>query len=564
MENTDKAICRELASLLVAHGVENVVLSPGSRNAPMVLAVTRNADLAYRVVIDERCAAFIALGMAAQSRRAVALVCTSGTAMLNYAPAIAEAYYREIPLIVITADRPQEWIDQDDSQTIRQPGILDHIVRKSVNLPVETGSATQMWMVNRLVNDALSAAVENIPGPVHINLQLDLPLASVTDVAEDYVPRLVQVTTPSMTLPVAQVRAMAEELRAPRRVMLVCGFMPPSQKISRAVNRLAALPNVVVLTEAQANIHAAGVISNIDRVLASMDCDTKVKMAPDVVITVGGSLVSRFIKGWLRKRDRLEHWHVGIRGISVDAFMHMTRRIEINPESFLPQLASAMQPNASLACDYRARWQEINSRAAVRHNAFVDKLAWCDLSAMSLIMKNLPDACNLQASNGTSVRYVQLFNHTHLHRIDSNRGVSGIDGCTSTAIGGAIMYKGGPTVLITGDMSMQYDIGALATNDMPRNFHIIVLNNGGGGIFRFLKHIAALPEVDECFAAHVNLPVRQLAEAYGFKYNCANSPEELQSALTDIYGSEPTILDVRTDGQFSADILNAYFKFLSE
>lgn len=564
METTDKAICREVAELLVAHGVEDVVLSPGSRNAPLVLAVTRHPKLNYRVVIDERSAAFIALGIATQSRRPVAIICTSGTAMLNYAPAVAEAYYREVPLIVITADRPQEWIDQDDSQTIRQFGTLDNIVKQSVNLPVETGDATQMWMVNRLLNDVLSAAVEGRPGPVHINVQLDLPLTRTGESAETYCPRRVWVTEPSMTLPVSQVRALAAELRVPCKVMVVCGFMPPSQKISKAISRLAALPNVIVLTEAQANIHAPGCIRNIDRVLASLDDEARAGLAPDVVITVGGSLVSRFIKGWLRRLKNLQHWQVGVRGMSVDAFMHLTRRIEISADAFLPQFASAMQPNSGLQSDYARRWRQAAVRAENLHNQYVAEVGWSDLKAMSGLMQWLPDACNLQASNGTAVRYVQLLDYSRLHRIDCNRGVSGIDGCTSTALGASMAYKSGPTVLVTGDMSMQYDIGALAANDIPDRMHIAVLNNGGGGIFHFLRPIASLPEVDECFAARVNLPLEQLAAAYGFRYLRAASAEELERVIPAFLHSGKSILDIRTDGRTSADILNGYFTFLSQ
>lgn len=560
METTDKATCREIAALLSAHGIENVVLSPGSRNTPLIVAVCRQPGLRHTVVVDERSAAFIALGMAAQSRRPVAIVCTSGTAMLNYAPAIAEAFYREIPLIVITADRPQEWIDQDDSQTIRQFGALDNIVKLSVNIPVETGDATQMWMVNRQVNDALTAATDGRQGPVHINVQIDIPIGSTTETGETVSPRRIEITRPSTLLPTAEARRLGALIAPPLKVLIVAGFLPPDRRISRAIDRLAAIPNLAVMHEAQANIHARGTIANIDTVLSQMSGDERREMLPDIVITIGGSLVSRYIKGWLRGHDSLRHWHVGMRGQSVDCFMHLTRRIEIPPESFMPQLASAMQPFAHSASGYGDRWRAFANRAIMRHKIFADTCEWCDLKAVSSFIKAVPSRANLHAGNGTAVRYVQLCDYSHIHRIDSNRGVSGIDGCTSTAIGASLCY-GDLTVLLSGDMSAQYDLGALACSHIPSTFRMAVLNNGGGSIFRFLRATSALPEAEECLVTDVRLPLKKLADAFGFRYLRATDEAELEHSCRTFFGASerPVLLDIVTDGSLSATILREYF-----
>ena len=558
MLTTDKSVCCEIAALLVAHGIENVILSPGSRNAPLIMAVTRTPGLKHRVVVDERCAAFVALGMAVQLRRPVALVCTSGTAMLNYAPAVAEAYYREVPLIVITADRPQEWIDQDDSQTIRQHGALSNIVKSSYNIPVETGDSTQMWMVNRLVNDALIDAVAGRRGPVHLNVQLDIPLTTQAEAAAR--PRRIEVLDRPALLPTAQARAIGRELAPPRKVLVIAGFMTPDSKLNRALKRLAEIPNVAVLHEAQANLHGLDLTGHIDRILSRMSPDERRTMLPDVIITLGGSLVSRFIKAWLRGVSGIEHWHVGERGQSVDCFKCLTRRIELTPESFMPQLASAMQPFANSDSDYNALWRNLARSAQSRFNEYVAKAPWCDLSAMDLLLRNLPEKANLQAGNGTAVRYVQLCDYSRAHRVDSNRGVSGIDGCTSTAVGAALAYNG-MTVLISGDMSAQYDLGALAMNCIPSSFRMAVLNNGGGGIFRFIESTSDLDELEECFAADVRLPLKKLAEAFNFKYVSASSTDELKMALPKFFCASirPVILDLKTDGTLSAEVLREYF-----
>lgn len=560
MQTTDKTFCRELIDLLARHGVTDAVLSPGSRNTPLIMAVARDPRISYQVVVDERSAAFIALGMSVQSGRPVALVCTSGTAMLNYAPAVAEAFYREVPLIVITADRPCEWIDQDDSQTIRQAGALGNIVRHSVDIPVETGSATQLWMMNRLVNDALIAAVRGPKGPVHINMQLDVPLSAVTDAGADA--RLVSVVTAPPLLPVAEARSLASELAPPCRVMVIAGFHSPDQKLSRAMQRLAAIPNVVVMHEAQANLHGEGMIGNIDRVLSSMTDEERCSLCPDVVITVGGSLVSRFVKAWLRGHPGLRHWHVGERNLSVDCFKCLEKRIELPASSFMPQLASGMQPFRSGGSDYSRRWKDVAARAEAHHREFISTQPWSDLTAMDAVVSLIPERWNLHVSNGTAVRYVQLSDYSHIHRIECNRGVSGIDGCTSTAIGAALAYKGGATLLVTGDMSAQYDMGALAANCIPRNFRMIVLNNGGGGIFRFIESTSRLEELEECFCADVRLPLRDLAAGFGFDYYEVRSLDELHAHFPRfaVDSGNPAIMNIVTPGQLSARILKDYFK----
>nr|WP_301196730.1 thiamine pyrophosphate-binding protein [uncultured Duncaniella sp.] len=230
MLTTDKQSCNILADLLVAHGVRHVVLSPGSRNAPLVLALSRREDLQTDVVIDERSAAFIALGMSIQSGEPVAIVCTSGSALLNYAPAVAEAFYRCAPLIVISADRPEEWIDQDDSQTIWQQNALAPYVKRSCDIPAHTDFPNGKWVCNRLINDLLLEAVNGRRGPVHINIRLDAPLNKLADYTEN-ASRVIRMVSPSVELPTAEARKIGESIASPRKVLIIVGF---HEQIGRA------------------------------------------------------------------------------------------------------------------------------------------------------------------------------------------------------------------------------------------------------------------------------------------------------------------------------------------
>lgn len=562
MMTTDKAFCREIAALLAAHGVADAVLCPGSRNAPLIVAISREPRIRAVTVIDERSAAFIVLGMASALGRPVALVCTSGSAVLNFAPAVAEAYYRQVPLIVISADRPAEWIDQDDSQTIRQIGILANIVKYSCNVPVERGEGINSplgWYANRTVNDALLTAAAQPAGPVHINVQLDVPLGSMVD-CPPCKPRAIDTVKPQNELSSSQLSALVDEL-AGKRVLVVAGFMSPNPRLSEALGRLASLPNFAVMHEAQANIRI-GAIPKIDSVLSILNEEEKADLLPDVVITLGGSLVSRFIKKWMRTGSyvnggRLRHWHVGCQPHSVDCFMCLEKRIEMEAVAFTSQLAEAVVPCQS---DYAGLWAQAVAKADALDEAYAERAPWSDYKAMSMLMPRIPEDWHLQLSNGTAVRYAQLFDYSRIARIDCNRGVSGIDGCTSTAIGAASVTEG-VTLLVSGDMSCQYDVGALSATCITPRFKMAVLNNGGGGIFRFIDATSRLPELEERFCCQVNLPLRQLAEAYGFAYFRAASTDEFEQAWP-LFAAEcerPAILDIITPSNASADILKSYF-----
>lgn len=559
----DNDSCVMLAALLKAHGVTEVVVSPGSRNAPVIVALHRLECFSIQCVIDERCAAFIAMGKALVSNHPVAVVCTSGTALLNFAPAVAEAFYRGIPLIVVSADRPSEWIDQDDSQTLRQFRVMDNIVKHSYDLPAFTSTDNLRWYVRRTINDAILMASSTPQGPVHLNIQIDEPLDRFRPMPISH-PRVIHTVSPAPSLPTYEARELGRELASPRKVLIIAGFHSPSEKLSRSLNKLGRLPNVAIMYEAQSNLHLStdiASISCIDATLTSLSPETLSEMVPDVVITYGGAILSRMVKSWLRDNSSIvTHWHVGFSDNAVDCFQCLERRILMSPEIFFQQLASAMQPWRDSCC-YSSSWIHFRDQAEVIKSDFINSAPWSDLKAMQMVISSIPKGCNLHLSNGTAVRYAQLFPYSHIHRIDSNRGVSGIDGCTSTAVGASTMY-GGTTLLVTGDMSAQYDLGALATADIPARFRMIVLNNSGGGIFRFIRSTSSLPERDRYLVADVRLPLRSLAEGFGFDYLEASDEAGCQAALEDFYRptARPAILNLITPPELSADILKAYFK----
>lgn len=559
MDTTDKEVCNILVSLLCRHNVREAVVSPGSRNAPILVALAACDKIKKTVVIDERSAAFIALGKAALSGTPVALVCTSGTAVLNYSPAVAEAYYRMLPLIVISADRPMEWIDQDDSQTLRQYEALSHYVKRSYNIPSFSDEDNILWYSNRVINDALIYATNGRKAPVHINIQLDEPLNGRKEYTES---RWVSRAIDNMPVDKKLSSQVAEEvmgMMSSSKVMIIGGFHAPDSELNEALSALAKKDNVVVLTEKMSNQSSTDYIDCIDATLSVMPDDDKEAYVPDLVITFGGALVSRMVKAFLRQNSVKEHWHVGESENTIDCFRSLTRTVNMPAVDFFGAVSS-MCPTEGVGCGYHALWHSLSEKGEMLHRKYIDYAPWSDMKAMEYVFSHLPENCNVQLSNGTSVRYAQLFEVPSTVRFDSNRGVSGIDGTTSTAIGASTVTDR-LTVLITGDMSVQYDLSAFSAPEVGGNFKMIVLCNGGGGIFRFIKSTSTLPQLEEYFVVDRPFPLKSLASAYGFGYYECHSEEELRRVYPDFLAvsDNPSILSIVTDGELSAKVLRDYF-----
>ena len=566
MQSSSNIYCRQIIDVIIAHGVKDAYCCPGSRNAPLLIALDGCSEIKKHVIVDERSAAFQALGCGIVEKKPVLLVCTSGTAVLNFAPAVAEAYYAGVPLIVVSADRPREWIDQDDSQTIRQFHVLDHIVKGSYDVRAIPEGKTKeyppevKWTVNRTINEAMLKALNGKTGPVHVNVQLSDPLGAT--VGCDYVAeRKITAIATTESLPHQVVKEMASEASG-AKIMLVAGFLSPDHTIVKAVRMFSSLPNVVLMAETLANLHDSQSYSTmIDSVLCDLTESEKSELRPDIVIYIGGALVSRMLKQYLRIYPPKMQWSVGHSNYFGDCFQSLTEVIDVSPAPFLRQLYGAVRKcSMSNTPKYASNWIERKKESAALAEKYIARSGWSDLTAINYILKNLI-LDNLFVSNGTCVRYSQLIPHK-CHAEYSNRGVSGIDGTTATAVGSANAYSG-YTTLLTGDMSWLYDSGASTLCNVPSTMRIIVIDNSGGGIFRFIKSTSSIPEsmLGRYFCVD-NLPsVAPIAEAYGIETMEASNMDELSegvgwlSAESDL----PRLLVVKTPPAESSEILKAYF-----
>lgn len=503
-----------LARLCALKGITDVVLSPGSRNAPISIAMNREPGLNCHVVVDERSAAFVALGMAQKSGRCVATVCTSGTALLDQSPAIAEAYYQEIPLLVISADRPEEWIDQADSQTMRQNGILQNFVKQSYYLPTNTEDKGK-WYANRMVNEAINTATNGRKGPVHLNVPCDVPLYD-TEEADSNAYAIGRTQEAHISLPTIK-----------GKVMVLAGFMTPNAELLSTIRQLAA-KGVCVMAECLSNLHGKGIINNIEPTFASIDASNAAQYTPDILIVMGGALVSKHAKQYFRKNQVKQTWRVGMEENLIDTFGHITQQITCTPEDFCKALANNIEADAKFA----EQWQNASQGCEEKLKAHNGK--WDDVGIFAQLINQLPQGSDLHLSNGTSVRNGQLWsNHKQLN-FYANRGVSGIDGCTSTAIGSAQMNKDGQTTLITGDLCFLYDSNALWNNEFPKNLRIYVINNNGGGIFRKLDGPSRTEEFEKYFVTPQSVKIATLCTAYGIGSKEVNTLNELNTATEQV------------------------------
>ncbi|MDP4291737.1 MAG: 2-succinyl-5-enolpyruvyl-6-hydroxy-3-cyclohexene-1-carboxylic-acid synthase [Bacteroidota bacterium] len=559
--HSDKKGIRLLVAICKAKGLTDIIISPGSRNASLVIEFTRDKAFRCLVVPDERSAAFVALGMAQQSGRPAAVICTSGTAPLNYSPAMAEAYYQRIPLVAITADRPAEWIGQADGQAILQHEMYKNFVRRSVTLPQEPSAEEDFWYLQRMVSETLDIAMGPVKGPVHINVPMREPLYR-QEKAEEQTVKLSSSLSIHSVLSDEVIRKLAGEWNGCRRKMMLCGGLIPENSIQELLPKLNIDPSLIILTESISNLALDHSVACIDRVLAAISKSEENAFTPDLLITFGGPVVSKKVKALIRRHKPVRHWHIDPDELHIDTYQSLTDHIPLQPEVFFKQLMDYISPVTS---NYRDIWLEKDAVAAAAHKEYVLDLKWSDMSVFDAVLQSIPEGSDVQMGNSTPVRYIQLFNAFKSLHYFGNRGTSGIDGCVSTAVGAAISSRR-LTTLIVGDMAFFYDTNGLWHQHVPSNLRIILINNGGGGIFRIIDGPSSVPELEEYFETRHNFTAENIALAYGLDYASCASMGEMKEQLPLLYveSTKAKILEIFTSNEENADVLSSYFKFIAE
>ncbi len=558
MKTTDRISVQLLAKLLKAKGVDRVVISPGSRNAPLTIAFTCYEGFASYAIPDERSAGFIALGMALQEEKPVALVCTSGTALLNYYPAIAEAFYQQVPLVVISADRPGFLIDQGDGQTIRQRDVFANHIRASIELKEHLASPEEKREHIRRINEAMNTALSCIKGPVHINFPFDEPLYNTSADQVD-APGLIRVAETSIKLSDNELHRLKTIWNESERIIVLAGQQTIAPQFRQLMKQYAE--KVLIMSEVTSNLSSEVFFTTIDRFLVPLSKQERKQLQPDLLVTFGGAIVSKKIKQYFREYQPKQHWHIGHRNHHPDTFFALTDIIPVEPEKFFNQLLPFIEDRENNWLD---SMRQLNMRSRENHNKFMDEVPFCDLRVFSVLSERINPGQVVHLANSTPVRYAQLFNWKNGIVFFGNRGTSGIDGCVSTAVGTAIATQ--QTVwLITGDMAFFYDSNGLWHRHHPKKLKIVVINNGGGGIFRFIDGPESTGVLEDFFETRQPNSVQKIAESFGLHYKSARNEDELRLALNSLceFTDESTVLEVFTPREINAEVLKKYFQSLN-
>jgi 2-succinyl-5-enolpyruvyl-6-hydroxy-3-cyclohexene-1-carboxylate synthase len=561
MLTSDKLLVQLIVDQCQAYGINKIIFSPGSRNAPFAIAFDENPFFETHVIHDERVAAFFAIGMAQELNEPIALCCTSGSAPLNYYPAIAEAHYRNIPLLVISADRPICWVNQGDGQTIVQQDLFRSHIRYSISVDDANISEDAIWKAQLDTAEGMSYLFGNWKGPVHFNVGLSEPLYNSIEKSKDY-SRIINSSRTKINLNDAFL-SKAKQILSDSKIMVLCGQMSKNEILNKELERFARNSNVVVLVENTSNLFDENFISCIDRTLNGIKQIDIEKFQPNLLITLGGAVVSKRIKAFLRKARPTKHWKIGHEFPWMDTYQCITDSIEINPSTFFQQLNEIdFQGNKQ---NYFGQWKTLDYSAKDRiFNCLSELKKLTDILVFDTIFQLLPENSVLHMANSSVVRYFQLFDPIKNVRYESNRGTSGIDGSTSTAVGAAIANPNKQHFLVTGDVSFIYDSNALWITEFPKNLKIIVVNNKGGGIFKIIPGPATSSQGKKYFEATHSQNAQSIAAAFGLICKSIDKKSDLLDSLENIFdiNNSTQLLEIHTDSEQNPKDLDFFFNYL--
>lgn len=568
-----------LTSLLVAKGITDAVVCPGSRNAPIVHNLNEAEQITCHPVTDERSAGFYAVGLAQATGRPVVVCVTSGSALLNVAPAVAEAFYQHVPLIVVSADRPQQWIGQLDGQTLPQQGAFGPMVRRSVQLP-EPHDEEERWLCGRLINEALHLATCKGCAPVHINVPVTEPLFLFD---EEKLPE----TTPfkAHTLPTTFNVDTFKAFAQAKRPMVVLGQLPDG---AVATDTLCSLSQRCVVLAEPLSSPSYNITHGDEavRVLMSADGDNVVapdstdRFAPDAIVYIGGTVVSKTVRRFLRQA-KAPTWVVTPNVLEVsDPLMSLTDIVECPFEetnALLLTLVAAIANYETLAAEekashatnlsaeheaFRSRWQRLLDRCGAHAESYEPQFSqMATVRYFESQLEDLYEDLHVHYANSSAVRLANIY---AAHRVWCNRGVNGIEGSLSTAAG----FSLGTTdkvVCVIGDLSFFYDQNALWNGRLRGNLRIILLNNHEGGIFSTLPGLDDSPAAHDMVAAAHNTEARGICTQNDIGYLKATNMDEMQVGVVTLLTQQadrPMVLEVFTDAAEDAKAMREYFESL--
>ncbi|WP_346864468.1 2-succinyl-5-enolpyruvyl-6-hydroxy-3-cyclohexene-1-carboxylic-acid synthase [uncultured Draconibacterium sp.] len=541
-----------MASLLKAKGVKHVVIAPGSRNAPLIQSFYKEFGESCLSIVDERSAGYFALGIALKTHTPVVVITTSGTAALNLAPAIAEAFYQGVPLLAITADRPAEWIGQQDNQVIHQRNIFGNNCKAGYELPVECTCSEDLWLSNRIVNEAYNKTITGKFGPVHLNVPLreplydELPVSTEHSIIETYSPAGVEIG-----------EDLIRTWEKSKRILIVCGQQSRDENLNAVLNQFAKDSRVVVLSESTGNISGENILHNPDLLFQYAEKELA-NLKPELVVYYGGQVVSKRIRTYLRTVS-CEFWYVSPGGLVVDTFKRLSRVIQADVTAFFVGLSKKVRIVST--SDYSEQWQLLAAKTSKAIELQTKNIQFSDLWVTKQIANTLQPDSILFAGNSSMIRYLQFFKNKSTE-VFANRGTSGIDGCISTA-GGVAKVTDKTVFAVLGDLSFVYDSNGLWNKNLPANLKIIVVNNKGGGIFSMIPGPAQQVGFEAFFQAHHPVSIEKITKAFNLDYTFCSDAESFEEAFQAFSASKKAaVLEIETSSEINTQVFTNFVKNL--
>ena len=557
-----------LVNILAKKGVNNAIISPGSRNAPLTIALVRHPEIQTKSISDERSAAFIALGIAQNLKAPVAICCTSGSAAYNYAPAIAEAFFQEIPLIILTADRPKEWIHQNDGQTIYQTDIFGKHVKQSFEIGASYEHLDSVWHIERTINEAVNLSKSFPQGPVHINIPLREPFYPSENEAIIFNsnPRLIEFEEIEATLSQSSWHNILNKLQEYDRILIAGGQDEKNDELSKILQKLQDEFHVVCIGDSISNL-GFDAISKHDIFLNPKN----ESLRPELLITFGKSFISKGLKTYLRKNKAIEHWNLQLGEHLIDTFQSLTRIIPMKPLNFFSKIYEDLDFEKFRTGEeereeiYKNDWITEERKAKIYLERFFEKVInnenFNEFSVIKKLMDSLPENCQLHLANSMAVRYANYIGVDYRKNIEvfANRGTSGIDGCVSTAVGQALATDK-LVFLLVGDVAFFYDRNGLWNRYVPDNLRIILLNNHGGGIFRIIDGPNKQAELGDYFETVQQMNAKNTADDADLEYFFVNTNEDLKNSMAVFLSNQgkSKLLEVETDSSKNAEIFKIF------
>ena len=542
-----------LSTLLITHGVRHAVLCPGSRNSAIVHNLNECKEIECYGVTDERSAGFYALGIAQALHQPVVVCVTSGTALLNLAPAVAEAYYQHVPIVVVSADRPAQWIDQLDGQTLPQPDALGRFVKKAVSLP-EPRDDEERWYCNRLINEALLETRHHGKGPVHINVPISEPLFEYT-VKKLPEERNIYLLNPRSSKSMISVECAGQFFRS-KKPMVIIGQMSVDDILPEDLYSISLCS--VVLNESL-SVGKGG--EHFDEVLQTVGDNPDYQ--PDFVLYLGDTMVSKRIKKWMRDLKKANIWAVAEDGVIRDTSMNLYGVIEGHPADVLEDLVEAAGiKTVKSPQTFKALWEKALEKIDNHIESYEPE--YSQMAAVKYLEGSLMYAEDsyIHYGNSTAVRLANIYAK---HYVYCNRGVNGIEGSLSTAAGFSCVVDENVYCVI-GDLSFFYDQNALWNQNLRGNLRILLLNNGKGGIFNMLKGLEKSPARDRFVAAKHKTTAEGICRQNNVVYLRAGNTEEMQEGIDRLINTDsdrPVLLEVFTNAETDEQVLKRYSMSIS-